>query len=207
MKPRKILFLSGLSFLGFIIFSFLINISRFGRTDIRVTTFIQAHLPRIVDTPFSLLSLLGSFEIAVLILFILLLFRRKLKTFIILFIFGCSYFLEYLGKLFVVHPGPPAKFLRYDIPFSMPTPVTSASYSYPSGHLLRTAFICVILFYIVYIAKKIQPSYKNLLYGSILIIFGLMCVSRIYLGEHWLSDVIGGSFLGASAGTLSLIFF
>jgi len=207
MKPQKTLFLSAFLFAAFIIFSYLISISRFGRTDIRATVFVQSHISRIFDTPFSLLSLLGSFEIAVLILFILLCIRRKLITFIVLIIFGLSYFLEFLGKLFVVHPGPPAKFLRYDIPFNMPTPTTSASYSYPSGHLLRTAFICVVIAFMVLNAKKLSTLHKNLFYVLILIIFGIMCISRIYLGEHWLSDVIGGSLLGASAGTLSLLLF
>jgi membrane-associated phospholipid phosphatase len=33
-----------------------------------------------------------------------------------------------------------------------------------------------------------------------------MLTSRIYLGEHWTSDVIGGGLLGASFAFLSLLF-
>jgi membrane-associated phospholipid phosphatase len=33
-----------------------------------------------------------------------------------------------------------------------------------------------------------------------------MLVSRIYLGEHWLSDIIGGSILGISMGLFAVLF-
>jgi undecaprenyl-diphosphatase len=78
--------------------------------------------------------------------------------------------------------------------------------SYPSGHLARTTFVAVILIFIIYHVKKLSEVQKRILYCSIIIFVCLMFVSRVYLGEHWLSDVIGGSLLGSSMGLFSVLF-
>ena len=62
-------------------------------------------------------------------------------------------------------------------------------YPYPSGHMLRA----VILFGAVYLLWPNRP-----LRAAILAILVGIAASRLYLGVHWTSDVIGGALLGVA---------
>lgn len=70
------------------------------------------------------------------------------------------------------------------------------SYSYPSGHVMFFMGFYAMLWYLTY--KALQHSWYRtfflVLFGAMVVLVG---VSRIYLGEHWFSDVLGGYILGS----------
>jgi membrane-associated phospholipid phosphatase len=70
-------------------------------------------------------------------------------------------------------------------------------YSYPSGHVVSYVSLYGFLFFLVYVL--VERSWQRTAVLSVLaLLVGLVGVSRIYLGHHWASDVVGGYALGTA---------
>lgn len=202
---KPFLFSSIYLLIFFGIFTLLVHVNLLSSLDLSITVFLQKVISRKFDTFFSLFSLFGSAEMVLVIILLMWAIFKKLNYFSILLYFGVFHVIEFLGKFFVNHPSPPIKFLRYDIPFSFPSSQVSTGSSFPSGHVGRTFFISVILFYAI--SKSSLPKNQKQLFFRLIILFDIiMFISRIYLGEHWFSDVLGGFILGTALSIIALAF-
>ncbi len=69
-----------------------------------------------------------------------------------------------------------------------------SSYAFPSGH--ATMSMVAYGFLAVLVARNFSPSRRWLAYALAAQLVGAIALSRLYLGAHWLSDVLGGLSLG-----------
>ncbi len=70
------------------------------------------------------------------------------------------------------------------------------SYSYPSGHVMYYVVFFGFLSFLAISLPKLEPKWRLLLLVICLPLVVLVGVSRIYLGAHWPSDVLGAYLIG-----------
>lgn len=183
-------------FLGICIFSFaalafLSKANNYFSSDLIISRFIQTiniwgfgelmmFLSVIGDPPFSIL-LVSVFGILFFIK------NKRLDAAAILFSSFVGIALSQMFKALVDRPRPDGELvLRL---------VTETSGSFPSGHVLFFISLFGVLLYLTY--SKLKTSIiRSSLIGALAAGILLIGVSRIYLGVHWFSDVLGSYLIG-----------
>jgi undecaprenyl-diphosphatase len=140
-----------------------------------------------LDLPASIFNIVGQMEVTALIAVILsfVWWRRRGARGLVPMLLFAGVAIEVILKHIVQHPGPPAELSR-SIPL-LPFAHGSSPYSFPSGHMLRVTFLTAL----------IAPRW------AFWTLVAAMALTRIYLQQHWASDVVGGFLLGAALAGLA----
>lgn len=81
--------------------------------------------------------------------------------------------------------------------FQRPRPETTllveSGFSFPSGHSMISTTLYLYLCQII--IKNTDKKYHNFIYISTIVLISLICISRIYLGVHYFTDVFAGILL------------
>ena len=153
--------------------------------DSAISLFFSVHNNMILTNIFKIISFICSPKFMIILnvlLFIFIIVKKKYKLSIIVLSSISSVIFNNLVKIIVRRERP--DYLRM---------VVEKSYSFPSGH----AMISVLFFgSIIYLVNKYNLKHKRLITFSLSTFILLVGISRIYLGVHYLTDVVGGYLLG-----------
>ena len=145
-----------------------------------------------IGLPFvdSLMQAVSSFSeiipaiiTVVLVAIVLWFFRKRLETVFIVVLPSLAVLLNLLLKVLIDRPRPGGELLD------------NGGLSFPSGHITYAVVFFGFLFYLL--PRLIEQSVIVVALRSFLAILILLTItSRIYLGAHWASDVLGSLLLG-----------
>ena len=158
----------------------------FGEMGKDFIVFLQSFSPSL-DFFFNLITNLGNQIIFIGLIGLIYYCVSKRNGLLILFLLTCSMYINVLIKGII---GLPRPYETYPKTVIKPL-ATDTGYSFPSGHAQSSTTFYA---YIAYLLRN--NKYKNLIILAVVLIIGVVALSRVYLGVHYPSDVIGGIIVG-----------
>lgn len=163
--------------------------------DLRITRGLQDSATPSAIGAMRAFSLFGSTKVMIplsVVVFVLLLARKERR--------GAAYFaaasilmvaVTQLMKALINRPRPAEPVVAvFDHP---------GDASFPSGHVTAAVIFAGFLAALVILSPQKSRAVKVGAGASASVAVGLVGLSRIYLGAHWLSDVLGGFLIGGAA--------
>ena len=157
--------------------------------EIEIIKAIQNIGSEALDVFCKVISHLSSYIGFIFWLIILFVFYKKKFALTFGTTYGIGVAFNYLLKLIINRPRP------YAVDSMVINKMQAVGQSFPSGHALSASIIGCFL--VVWIIDKVKNKWlKAGLISLIAIFLLLVAFSRMYLGQHYLSDTIAGIVLG-----------
>ncbi|MDB5012055.1 MAG: phosphatase family protein [Daejeonella sp.] len=191
-RRKKILFyVIGLILVGFILLTFLVSAFPASMLDRSFSEEVQENHNPALDIIMKVISWFGYMPFSVLIVFctaaVFYLFKYKKEAVFILLTLT-SGVVSTAVKIAVDRPRPTK---------DMVTIIEKAGHqSFPSGHTLFYVMFFGFLVILMRHLKSIRQIYRWVVTSICLFLIFTIPFSRIYLGAHWFTDVLGGFMLG-----------
>lgn len=195
---KRVSIISGLLMLLFIGLIILVKTDLIKPFDEAVYNLVTFRMSTPINNFFKCLTFLGSTGFIIFLccffLVLSLIYKKKKIGFVIDGVVIISTIINNLVKIIIRRSRPAVLAL-----------VTETSYSFPSGHTMAATTMYGILLYLV-LKSNFKKSTKIILSIVLGILPILVMVSRIYLGAHFASDVLGGYILSIALLLIEVYF-
>ena len=190
MKKRTLWMLLGFIFCAmvFLVIAFNLQNGALHTLDLSVTAALVAwRSPILTGVMKGMTALCAPVTLLLICFALMLLYRRKHYSIPIAINLMVSVSLNYTLKNVFLRERPPLIYRA----------VAETGYSFPSGHAMAAmAFYGFLIYIVAQSAWGKRP--KRLMIGLMSLVIALIGFSRVYLGVHYLSDVVAGSALSAA---------
>ncbi len=178
--------------------------------EIELIKLLQSAKNGFYDFVFTFFSYLASYVGFVVVLAVFLIIsiiliaknkpHRKFLIFTATFgvTYGLAIGLNYILKIIINRPRP------YEVDAEIINVLPALGRSMPSGHMVSVTVASVFVFFAVLYFCKMKKSGLAWLGAVLGMILFLSMLSRMYLGQHYISDLIVGLVLGALCSILGL---
>lgn len=187
MADRKKIRIMAGSFLGFLIVLYFVLTRESLALDTFITTAVYEVRTDFLTAVLKMITYLGNWQSIVILCLFLLIIRKTRKQFgIPVTVSALTVTLLNKGiKIMVQRPRP-------DVSYHL---IEQGGYSFPSGHSITSLAVFGMLVYLIQIHVTDRKRANILtVFCSVPMIF--IGISRVYLGVHYPSDVLGGWLLG-----------
>ncbi|KIO75422.1 hypothetical protein TH53_20850 [Pedobacter lusitanus] len=176
---------------GFIFLTFIVALFPPSALDLKISAAVQSIQSPELDRVMILISWFGAFPVPmfmgllIAIIFYLFKFRREALFVVLTFVSGA---ISSIIKIIVNRPRPTVNLVRIV--------EVAKQQSFPSGHMLFYTIFFGFLLVLMWNFKQLNSWLRAGV--SVISAFLILTIpfSRIYLGAHWFTDVLGGFILG-----------
>lgn len=178
--------------LGFAVLTAFAKQYNYFNFDLEISLFIQRYNALWFDSLMRFVTFMGNFSTVVILVVLLAVYgfilgKRYAPAVLVVSTLG-GFLLSLFLKTLVGRPRPDPNLINQIGNFLW-------SDSFPSGHVLEAVSLYGFLLYIAYTQLK-NNIIRKLIIAICALAIILMGFSRIYLGAHWFSDVLGAYLIG-----------
>lgn len=191
MPKSRRLFLSFLLLISFILLAIFVSRNPINSFDINISRFVQKSQHPTLDSIMIFVSAFGNVSVAFVCMLITALifwiFKYKREALFVMAISFTGVITFSLKRLFS-RPRPTDEYVTLIESYK--------NHSFPSGHTLSYIVFFGFLIFLMQQLKDIPTYLRNIISIFSYFMFIVGPISRIYLGAHWFTDILGGVLIG-----------